>query len=72
MLTQEQIDQALSTNGRIVQIGQISPASVRRLNKRAKAGELIKSRCHWHYVSGFGLGPLKSVWSLSLAGEVAA
>lgn len=38
-------------------IGQLTPADKRRLDRAAKRGELVKSREYWG-----GLGNLRSVW----------
>lgn len=50
----------------IVNIGQVSAAEAKLLNKAVRRGELKKWRGHWHPVAGapFGLGPLKTCWGL--------
>jgi hypothetical protein len=59
------VDDALS--GAVVcNIGQVTQADKRALDKMVKAGTLVKWRGHWFPVAGasWGLGPLKTCWGL--------
>jgi hypothetical protein len=51
----------------IVNIGHISPATERQLNKLVAAGTLLKWRGKWYPVAGasFGIGPDKTCWGLA-------
>lgn len=64
-LTETDIEEMLNSDGAVVQIGQIAPAIVRKLDKAAKEGRLVKYRGYWNTMSPwFGMGPLKSIWAL--------
>jgi len=63
--TVELAERMLRDRGYIVDIGQVPPAIIRRLNKAAKEGRLAKKRGHWNApLGGFGCGPLKTIWLL--------
>ena len=51
----------------VVQIGQISDASKRALDKMVRAGTVLKWRGKWFPVAGasFGIGPDKTCWGLA-------
>jgi len=64
-LTTKQIETMINDQGAVVDIGQISDADARLLNRFAKQGKLIKYRGFWNNFSPlFGMGPLKTIWAL--------
>lgn len=65
MLSTQQIEQMLNERGAVVNIGQITDADVRLLNKAAKQGRLVKYRGKWDtLIPGCGIGPDKTIWAL--------
>ncbi|HEY9219510.1 MAG TPA: hypothetical protein VIO94_15795 [Phenylobacterium sp.] len=70
-LTTYQVEATLSERGAIADIGQVSPADRRALDKAAREGRLVKYRGHWDTLSpDFGIGPLKSCWALPEAASI--
>ena len=64
---------ALEQSGQIIDLGQVPDWMKRRLNAHAKAGRLVKHRGYWDTGhAGFGMGPLKTIWSYPEVAEAAA
>lgn len=64
---QGHIVRALLGGDVVVDIGQVSPETVKQFKKLHRAGTLVKWRGYWHPVPGapWGIGPPKTCWGLA-------
>lgn len=62
-ISDEAVEQIINESGALVNVGQISPAQQRALEKCVRLGNLVKYRGYWNTLSpDFGMGPLKTIY----------
>jgi hypothetical protein len=63
-ISDETVERIINDAGALVNIGQISPAQQRMLERHVRRGSLVKYRGYWDTMSPhYGIGPLKTIYA---------